>query len=105
MSGQTLQKAIDLVTKATEEDKNKNYSEALRLYEHAVEYFLHAIKYEAQSDKAKASIRAKCVQYLERAEKLKQYLNKKKPVKVGAGGGGKKENGSKGSDKVRKCVT
>lgn len=40
----TLQKAIDLVTKATEEDKNKNYSEALRLYEHGVEYFLHAIK-------------------------------------------------------------
>ena len=31
MSGNTLQKAIDLVTKATEEDKNKNYEEALRL--------------------------------------------------------------------------
>jgi vacuolar protein-sorting-associated protein 4 len=28
-----------------------------RLYEHAVEYFLHAIKYEAQSDRAKESIR------------------------------------------------
>ncbi len=41
-----LQKAIDLVTKATEEDKNKNYDEALRLYEHGVEYFLHAIKCE-----------------------------------------------------------
>lgn len=40
----TLQKAIELVTKATEEDKNKNYEEALRLYEHGVEYFLHAIK-------------------------------------------------------------
>ena len=63
MSGQTLQKAIDLVTKATEEDKNKNYSEALRLYEHAVEYFLHAIKYEAQSDKAKAS-RLKAIELL-----------------------------------------
>ena len=66
MSGNTLQKAIDLVTKATEEDKNKNYAEALKLYEHAVEYFLHAIKYEAQSEKAKVSIRAKCV----RTEKL-----------------------------------
>ena len=32
MSGNTLQKAIDLVTKATEEDKNKNYEEALRLF-------------------------------------------------------------------------
>lgn len=40
------QKAIDLVTKATEEDKAKNYEEALRLYQHAVEYFLHAIKCE-----------------------------------------------------------
>ncbi|XP_014785875.1 vacuolar protein sorting-associated protein 4 isoform X1 [Octopus bimaculoides] len=84
-SGGTLQKAIELVTKATEEDKNKNYEEALRLYEHSVEYFLHAIKYEAQSDKAKESIRAKCAQYLDRAEKLKVYLKKKKkqPVKDG----------------------
>lgn len=41
------QKAIDLVTKATEEDKAKNYEEALRLYQHAVEYFLHAIKCES----------------------------------------------------------
>ncbi|TRY85911.1 hypothetical protein DNTS_011930 [Danionella cerebrum] len=79
-------KAIDLVTKATEEDKAKNYEEALRLYQHAVEYFLHAIKYEAHSDKAKESIRGKCMQYLDRAEKLKDYLKNKdkqgkKPVK------------------------
>ncbi|RWS29952.1 vacuolar protein sorting-associated protein 4B-like protein [Leptotrombidium deliense] len=80
-----LQKAIDLVTRATEEDKNKNYEEALRLYEHAVEYFLHAIKYEAQTERSKESIRARCTGYLERAEKLKAYLkgNKKKPVKTG----------------------
>jgi len=86
MSGNTLQKAIDLVTKATEEDKNKNYEEALRLYEHAVEYFLHAIKYEAQGEKAKESIRAKCITYLDRAEKLKEYLKggKKKAIKDGA---------------------
>jgi len=99
MSGNTLQKAIDLVTKATEEDKNKNYDEALRLYEHAVEYFLHAIKYEAQSDKAKESIRAKCVQYLERAEKLKTYIkgDKKKPMKAGESGSSKDKD-DKGSD-------
>lgn len=106
-AGTTLQKAIDLVTKATEEDRNKNYEEALRLYEHGVEYFLHAIKCkwrsfcflivsklifnfdildEAQGDKAKDSIRTKCLQYLDRAEKLKEYLKKgtkKKPVKDG----------------------
>lgn len=43
---------------------------------------------EAQGEKAKDSIRAKCVQYLDRAEKLKEYLNKKdkkKPIKAGDG--------------------
>lgn len=39
-----LKKAIELVTKATEEDQKQNFQEALRLYEHGVEYFLHAIK-------------------------------------------------------------
>ena len=42
---------------------------------------------EAQSEKSKESIRAKCVQYLERAEKLKKYINNKtsdkKPMKDG----------------------
>ncbi|XP_078042310.1 vacuolar protein sorting 4 [Augochlora pura] len=90
----TLQKAIDIVTKATEEDRKKNYEEALRLYEHGVEFFLHAIKYEAQGDRAKDSIRAKCIQYLERAEKLKAYLKKgkKKPIKAN-------EDNSKTDDK------
>lgn len=45
---------------------------------------------EAQSDKAKESIRAKCAQYLERAEKLKKYLREKqktkKPIKDSDGG-------------------
>jgi len=103
-----FQKAIDLVTKATEEDRNKNYEEALKLYEGGIEYFLHALKCEfylhyyirnnykyfynyfvdeTQGEKAKDSIRGRCTQYLERAEKLKDYLkngkNKKKPVKTG----------------------
>ncbi|XP_012279509.1 vacuolar protein sorting-associated protein 4A [Orussus abietinus] len=92
--GTVLQKAIDLVTRATEEDRKKNYEEALKLYEHAVEYFLHSIKYEAQGDKAKDSIRSKCLQYLDRAEKLKEYLKKgkKKPVKTG-------ENNDKSDEK------
>ncbi|XP_030760760.1 vacuolar protein sorting-associated protein 4B [Sitophilus oryzae] len=96
-SGTTLQKAIDLVTKATEEDRNQNYAEALRLYEHGVEYFLHAIKYEAQGEKAKESIRAKCVQYLERAEKIKESIKKgkKKPV---LDGGSKEDKKNSDSD-------
>ena len=66
MSGQTmLQKAIEIVTRATEEDKAKNYEEALKLYQNGVEHFLHAIKYEAQSERSKAAIRDKCKQVLE----------------------------------------
>eukprot|EP00064_Thunnus_orientalis_P015331 superscaffoldBa00002822_g15382 len=106
MTTSTLQKAIDLVTKATEEDKAKNYEEALRLYQHAVEYFLHAIKYEAHSDKAKESIRAKCMQYLDRAEKLKDYLKNKdkqgkKPVKE-AQSNDKSDSDSEGENPEKK---
>ena len=41
---------------------------------------------EAQSDKAKDSIRSKCAQYLDRAEKLKTYLAKDKKKAVADGG-------------------
>lgn len=58
-------------------------------------YCLIAILDEAQGEKAKDSIRSKCLQYLDRAEKLKEYLkknHKKKPVKEG-------ENSSKDEKK------
>ncbi|XP_041040526.1 vacuolar protein sorting-associated protein 4B [Carcharodon carcharias] len=76
-----LQKGIDLASKAAQEDKGGNYEEALRLYQCAVQYFLHVVKYEAQGAKAKESLRAKCTEYLDRAEKLKEYLQKKQNVK------------------------
>lgn len=104
----SLQKAIEIVSKATEEDKNKNYEEALRLYQHGVQYFLHAIKYEAHSDKAKQSIREKCAQYLERAEKLKDYVNsssgdkKKKPIKDGESSSKDKDDDEDGDDPEKK---
>jgi hypothetical protein len=47
----SLKKAIEIVSRATEEDKNKNYEEALRHYKHGVEYFLHAIKCKYNSYK------------------------------------------------------
>ncbi|XP_072008787.1 vacuolar protein sorting-associated protein 4B [Engystomops pustulosus] len=88
-NGTTLQKAIDLASKAAQEDKAGNYEEALRLYQGAVQYFLHVVKYDAQGEKAKQSIRSKCIEYLDRAEQLKAYLKKSekappKPVKEGA---------------------
>lgn len=38
------QKAISFASKAAEQDKAKNYEEALRNYQSAVQYFLHVIK-------------------------------------------------------------
>lgn len=101
-NGSTLQKAIELVTKATEEDKKKNYQEALRLYEHGIDYFLHAIKYEAQSEKQKETIRQRCTQYLDRAEKVKEYLksggDKKKAIKDSGGSKGSDSDSEKDSE-------
>lgn len=64
---------------------------------------------EAQGDKAKESIRTKCVQYLDRAEKLKTYLkkgNKKKPVRDGESSskkdGKKSDSDSEGEDPEKK---
>lgn len=39
-----LQKAIALVSQATEEDNKKNYEEAFRLYSLSLEYFMTALK-------------------------------------------------------------
>ncbi|KAL3288531.1 hypothetical protein HHI36_002972 [Cryptolaemus montrouzieri] len=73
-AGTVLTKAIELITKATEEDKNKNYKEALQLYERGLEYFIYSLKFESQEEKAKEIIRARCAQYLDRAEMLKKAL-------------------------------
>nr|CAD2175687.1 unnamed protein product [Meloidogyne enterolobii] len=84
-----LQKAIELVTRATDEDKNKNYEEALRLYTGSCEYFMHALKYECQAERQKEIIRERMQEYMKRAEDLKDHIKKtsnnskggKRPVK------------------------
>lgn len=39
-----FQKAIDLASKAAQEDKAQNYAEAFSLYQSAVQYFLHVMR-------------------------------------------------------------
>ncbi|KAI8609761.1 P-loop containing nucleoside triphosphate hydrolase protein [Chytriomyces sp. MP71] len=81
-----LGKAIEIVKKATEEDANKNYDEAYKQYQNSLEYFMMAMKYE-KNEKLKEAIRKKFTEYLDRAEQLKEYLQKqqkKKPVAAGA---------------------
>ncbi|KAJ3058458.1 Vacuolar protein sorting-associated protein 4, partial [Podochytrium sp. JEL0797] len=80
------QKAVDIVKKATEEDAAGNYEEAYKLYQSSLEYFMMAMKYE-KNEKLKETIRKKFTEYLDRAEKLKDFLQKKekkKPVVAGS---------------------
>ncbi|KAG7214823.1 hypothetical protein INR49_010715 [Caranx melampygus] len=72
-------KAIDLASKAAQEIKLRTMTRLC--------VSTRLLFNEAQGEKAKQSIRAKCAEYLDRAEKLKEYLKKKekappsKPVK------------------------
>uniref|UniRef100_A0A3Q3XFK5 MIT domain-containing protein n=1 Tax=Mola mola TaxID=94237 RepID=A0A3Q3XFK5_MOLML len=67
-------KAIAIAQKASQEDQDGNYEEAIRSYQHAVKYFLHIVKREPQGKEGNQKIREKCKQYLDRVEKLQEYL-------------------------------
>jgi len=70
-----LQKAISIVQQATEKDSAKDYPEAFRLYQLSLEYFMTAIKYE-KNQRTKEVIRGKVQEYITRAEKLKEMIEK-----------------------------
>eukprot|EP00052_Salpingoeca_macrocollata_P004697 m.42995 g.42995 ORF g.42995 m.42995 type:complete len:435 (-) comp14392_c0_seq1:298-1602(-) len=108
MGTQFLEKAIELVKKAAEEDRAENYEEALRLYEGALDYFITALKYD-KNERSRESIRKKCGEYLERAEKIKTFINskdKKKPVVSGGTAAASKsgEEEEEGDDPEKKAL-
>ncbi|KAF8925393.1 Vacuolar protein sorting-associated protein 4 [Haplosporangium gracile] len=96
-----LPRAVETVKKATEEDTKGNLEQALPLYQTALEYFLTALKYE-KNERVRDTVRKKVVEYMARAEKIKEHLAKleEKPKKKamvnpsnGSGGkGGKKKD-------------
>jgi len=111
-----LQKAIEIVTNATQEDQKKNYDEALKLYQLSLEYFMTALKYE-KNPRSKETIRKKTVEYMNRAEQLKEYLakgtkpktavshggsaQKQKPKSDGSGDGKEKDGDEEDPEKVK----
>jgi len=68
---------ISLATRATEEDRKKNYVEAIQLYEKSIELFTLALKNEKFSQTSKSNITSKSNEYAQRAEKLKAYIRRK----------------------------
>ncbi|CAI5965154.1 unnamed protein product [Closterium sp. NIES-64] len=96
------EQGIEYAKQAVQEDTAGNYAKALPLYMNALEYFKTHLKYE-KNPKIKDAIQAKFVEYLDRAEQIKEVLEgapqngapgdaasaiKPKGKKGGAGGGG-----------------
>lgn len=103
-----LGKAIEIVKLATEKDNAKEYEEAFRLYQRSLDHFMAALKYEKNA-RTKETIRVKMMEYMQRAEKLKQYLadanepsagGTKKPNASGGGGEDKDEENQKLQDSL-----
>jgi rubrerythrin len=69
-----------LAKQATEEDRKKNYVKAIELYENSVEMLNLALQKEKFSESSKSKISNMSKQYLERAEKLKDYISSRKKI-------------------------
>ncbi|GJJ13938.1 hypothetical protein Clacol_008195 [Clathrus columnatus] len=97
-----LERAIEMVQRAIDEDVNQNYAEAYRQYQNSLDYFMLALKYE-RNDKLKVMIRNKVTEYLDRAEKLKTHLMKseEKRSRNAIGANGKESGGVGGSGKKK----
>ena len=72
-----IKDGISLATRATEEDRNKNYIEAIQLYGKSIELFTLALTNEKISETSKSNIASKSNEYSKRAEKLKAYIKRK----------------------------
>ncbi|KAF9351537.1 Vacuolar protein sorting-associated protein 4 [Mortierella sp. NVP85] len=99
-----LPRAVETVKRATEEDTKGNLEEALPLYQSALGFFLTALKYE-KNERVRETVRKKVIEYMERAEKIKEHLAKQeeKPKKKAMtnssnGKGSKKKDNSDDED-------
>ncbi|KAF9007941.1 AAA-domain-containing protein [Cyathus striatus] len=68
-----LDRAIEIVQRAIDEDVKQNYPEAYKNYQNALDFFMLALKYE-KNEKSKVLIRSKINEYLTRAETLKDHI-------------------------------
>ncbi|KAH9949484.1 AAA-domain-containing protein [Amylocystis lapponica] len=95
-----LDRAIEIVQRAIEEDQKQNYAEAYKQYQNALDYFMLALKWE-RNEKSKVLIRTKVTEYLGRAEMLKNHLSQseekraKKAIGVNGASGGTAGAGKK----------
>lgn len=72
---QNLLKAIEIVTRAVEEDEKQNYKEAYYLYCEGLQYFVPMITTENDLAK-KLQLQDRAINYLQRAEDIKATYRK-----------------------------
>ncbi|KAH9994486.1 AAA-domain-containing protein [Russula vinacea] len=102
MSSANLDRAIELVQVAIDEDKKQNYPEAYKQYQNALDYFMLALKYE-KNERSKTLIKAKIGEYLGRAEQLKEHLSQtgEKRARRAIGANGMANGGPGGEGKKK----
>ncbi|CAD2218640.1 vacuolar protein-sorting-associated protein 4 [Angomonas deanei] len=88
MSVDFTSKAVELFKKAADYDQKKEYEEAYRWYMETIDVFITAMKYENKNPTKKELLRKKVTEIMERAEKIKEYLDNSKDDPSGGGGSG-----------------
>lgn len=76
MDNQFIPKGMDIIRQAVTADNNDQLEEALTLYRQGLDYFMTGLKY-VKNEKSKATIKARVVQYMERAEQIKEAIDKR----------------------------
>lgn len=110
MENNFIPKGMEIIKAAVMADNADELEKALSLYKQGLHYFVTGLKY-MKNEKSKEAVREKMISYMDRAEEIKQALDKskqKKPVsangakeankKKGGGGGGEKKGGGDGDD-------
>ena len=88
MSVDFTTRAIDLFKKAATHDENKEYEDAYKWYMESIEVFMTAIKYENKNPMKKDMLKKKVREIMERAEKIKEYLDQAKQESSAPSSGG-----------------
>lgn len=100
MSVDFTSRAIELFKKAAGHDEAKEYEEAYKWYMESIEVFMTAIKYETKNPTKKDMLKKKVKEIMERAEKIKEYLDQAKHESPsGAGGTGSAQKTASASKK------
>lgn len=100
MSTNFRDRAIAEVQKAIAADHNKEYQKAFDLYMSSMELWVKALKWE-KNKALKATMQEKMATYLDRAEKLKQFLQAEADNNTNGGKGLMGANGSSAGGKSK----